>query len=205
MAQAKTIQVGQRFPVGTTVAAYRASNWSVAQIPPSGAPAGSADVSGVVVAADTTATFAGLADGVEYFITNTSGTAGSMGYIRFVTASAGSDPAPTANVGAQVTAPTAAQVIADTGALSAGDYRIEIEGGAADTLAAGKGIRIEHRNAANTGNTRQSVVIPAGASATLKWQRVTVAEGERIRATAGGVAGAASSEYGATIRAYRLG
>lgn len=113
-------------------------------------------------------------------------------------------PAPAVNVGGQLTAPIAGAVIADTGALAAGDYLVEIEAGSADTLAAGKGIRIEHRNAANAANVRQGTVVPAGAHATFRWARVTVAANERIRATVAGVAAAASSEYGAHIRVYPL-
>jgi hypothetical protein len=113
-------------------------------------------------------------------------------------------PAPVANVGGQVVAPAGAAVIADTGQLPAGDYMVEIEAGAADTLAAGKGLRVEHRNAANTANVRQGAIVPAGSSVFIQWSRVAVALNERIRVTVASVAGTASSEYGAAIRVYPL-
>jgi hypothetical protein len=113
-------------------------------------------------------------------------------------------PALTVSNGSQAVAPAGGAVLADTGPLAAGDYLIEIEAGSADTLAAGKGIRIEHRNAANAANIVQGAVIPAGAYASIRWGRVTLATNERVRATVAGVAGAASSEYGAHIRAYKI-
>lgn len=55
-----------RFPVGTTVKAYKASNWGTGKLPPAGAPIG-ASVAEAVVAADGTATLKGLEEGVRYY------------------------------------------------------------------------------------------------------------------------------------------
>jgi hypothetical protein len=46
----------------------------------------------------------------------------------------------------QATAPTAAQVVADTGALAAGVYDLEITLGFSGVLAAGKHLSVEHQH-----------------------------------------------------------
>lgn len=60
------LQSSDRFPAGTTVGAYLASDWVPSKRPPSGAPPGST-VTTAVVAADGSLTFTGLADGVGYY------------------------------------------------------------------------------------------------------------------------------------------
>jgi hypothetical protein len=112
---------------------------------------------------------------------------------------------PAANVAGVAVAPAAAAVIADTGPLPAGDYQIEYEVGIAGVLAAGKGVRLEHRNAANSAAIRSGPFVPAGATESYTWSRVTLAANERIRAVVGAVAGAASEEFGCAIRAYQVG
>lgn len=108
--------------------------------------------------------------------------------------------APTVASG-QATAPAAAQVIADTGALPAGAYDLEITLGFSGVLAAGKHISVEHRNAANGANIQQLGLCPAGAPKTIYLSRVVVALNERVRAVVGAVAGGASEVAHATIRA----
>ena len=61
-----TLKAADRFPVGTTVSAYARSNWGTHELPPTGAPKGSAAGSGVV-ASNGSATITGLSDGVAYF------------------------------------------------------------------------------------------------------------------------------------------
>jgi hypothetical protein len=113
-------------------------------------------------------------------------------------------PAPAAAwVSGQAVAPLAAALIADTGALAAGQYRIECDCGIADVAAAGKGIAIEHRDAANAA-TLHSVVVPAQDSRSVIWERTVIAANERIRAVNLAVAGTAGSVFGASIRAALL-
>jgi hypothetical protein len=108
--------------------------------------------------------------------------------------------APTVASG-QATAPAIAAVIADTGALAAGVYDLEITLGFSGVLAAGKHLSVEHRNAANAANVFQYGLCPAGASKTVYISRVVVAANERIRVVVGPVAAAAAEVTHATIRA----
>jgi hypothetical protein len=61
------ISRADRFPVGTTVAAYPASNWAPTKRPPSGAPEGSSTAS-AAVQANGTVTITGLADATDYYL-----------------------------------------------------------------------------------------------------------------------------------------
>lgn len=108
--------------------------------------------------------------------------------------------APTVASG-QATAPIAAAVIADTGALAAGVYDLEITLGFSGVLAAGKHLSVEHRNAANAANVQQYGLCPAGAVKTIYISRVVVAATERVRVVVGAVAAAVSEVAHATIRA----
>lgn len=101
----------------------------------------------------------------------------------------------------QSTAPGAAAVVADTGALAAGLYDLEITLGFSGVLAAGKHISVEHRNAANGANIAQLGLCPAGGVKTIYISRVVVAANERVRAVIGAVAAAAAEVAHATIRA----
>jgi hypothetical protein len=76
-------QVAQFFPAGATVGAYRQSNWATFQLPPSGAPQGSADASGTV-AADGSLSITGLAANTDYFLAGQA--SGAWKYIRYRTA-----------------------------------------------------------------------------------------------------------------------
>lgn len=105
---------------------------------------------------------------------------------------------------ATIIAPAANAVICDTGAMAAGDYRVEINAGCQGALAAGKCMIVEHRNAAN-GATLHSFVVPINGVTSTVWERVTVALNERIRVVNGPVAGeVTNSRYGGSIRAALL-
>jgi hypothetical protein len=95
-------------------------------------------------------------------------------------------------------------VIADSGALPAGDYRVQVLIGYADTLAAGKCAVIEHRNAANAATVDQLGAVPAGDSREIIIERLTLAASERIRVVNDAVVGAAGSVVVATVIAALL-
>jgi hypothetical protein len=83
MAQTVVLKdLADRFPVGSTVGAYKASNWTSgdSQFGYSGAPKGSADAT-ASVASDGSVTFTGLADTTSYVTTQTSG--GTYAYVQF--------------------------------------------------------------------------------------------------------------------------
>jgi hypothetical protein len=113
-------------------------------------------------------------------------------------------PAPGTVVGGRVVAPGANVVIADSGALPAGDYRVQVLIGYADTLAAGKCAVIEHRNAANAATVDQLGAVPAGDSREIVIERLTLAASERIRVVNDAVVGAAGSVVVATVIAALL-
>lgn len=97
-------------------------------------------------------------------------------------------------------APSANAVQATTGALPAGDYEITINLAVADTVAVGKGLVVEHRNAAD--NATLNVLggcTPNGGAVAFTMPRLTLALNERIRVIAGTAAGAASSMYVSAI------
>lgn len=105
---------------------------------------------------------------------------------------------PTAHATGVATAPAAAAVIADTGALAAGSYEIRCQGGHSGVLAAGKHLMFEHRNAANAA-TLHNHLVPAGMTGDWELPRVTLALNERIRAVIGEAAGEAASVAAADI------
>lgn len=113
-------------------------------------------------------------------------------------------PATPTVAGAKVTAPAAAAVIADSGAMAAGSYLVEITMGFADALAAGKALSCEHRNAANGATLFEFGLCPAGTNFVQVYQRVVLALNERIRVVNLAVAGAAGSVASATIRLHLL-
>lgn len=102
-------------------------------------------------------------------------------------------------VSASNVAPAANAVQCDTGALAAGDYDFDVTLMASDTVAVGKALLIEHRNAAN-GATLFTLggIAPSGA-VTVELRRVTMAANERLRVIVGTVAGAATSRYQSAI------
>jgi hypothetical protein len=102
-------------------------------------------------------------------------------------------------VSGKTVTPGAAAVICDTGALSAGEYDFYFAMSESDTAAAGKGLIVEHRNAANSATLQTLGGCPAGDSSAFSLQGYGVGDQERIRVVQGGVAGAASSEAAASI------
>lgn len=105
--------------------------------------------------------------------------------------------APSVHVQGVVTAPAINTVIGDTLALPAGNYELICHGGAADTIAVGKGLVFEHRNAAN-GATLHSRMIPASTNGEWRIPRMPILINERVRGI-NLVAGAAASRYHADI------
>lgn len=77
-----TLTAADRFPAGTSVSAYLASNWMQGQLPPTGAPQGAAAAT-ASVAADGSLTLTGLADDVRYFAYAQVG--GQDRYVKFST------------------------------------------------------------------------------------------------------------------------
>ena len=112
------------------------------------------------------------------------------------TAKAREDALPMTWVSVKSAAPAANAVQADTGALAAGDYDFDIQLSVGDTTAAGKGLVIEHRNAANAA-TLQNLggCGDQGCAIQVRLRRYTLAVNERIRVIAGTAAGAAGSMY----------
>lgn len=106
-------------------------------------------------------------------------------------------------VGASNVAPAANAVQADTGALPAGTYDFIIVLMVSDTVAVGKGLIVEHRNAANGATLAVLGGVSAPESITYT-TRLTLALNERVRVVVGTVAGAASSRYVSSIH-RRLG
>jgi hypothetical protein len=104
---------------------------------------------------------------------------------------------------ASVAAPGAGAAIVDTGQLAAGTYRVEIVAAFADTLAAGKALLVQHRNAANGANIWE-LPAPAGQPLAFTIERLVVADNERVRVINGAVAGAAGSIASALIRCSLL-
>jgi len=102
-------------------------------------------------------------------------------------------------VSAKTAAPAANAVQCDTGQLAAGDYELRIELAASDTVAVGKGLVVEHRNAANSANINVLGGCPAGGQKDIHIPKLTLALNERVRVIAGTAAGAASSMYVSAI------
>jgi hypothetical protein len=102
-----------------------------------------------------------------------------------------------------VIAPAANAVIADTGALPAGVYRVIVHVGSTGVAALGKGMSYEHRNAANSANVR-TFTWPTPAAYSIEQYYVTVALNERIRVVNATTAGEASSRYSALIEVFRV-
>lgn len=102
-------------------------------------------------------------------------------------------------------APAGGAVICDTGQLPAGTYEVDICMAAADAAAAGKGILIQHRNAANAANINAALAsCAAGSSNQANLKGVVVAANERIRAVTMAQAGAVNSEFAASISVKKV-
>jgi hypothetical protein len=96
-------------------------------------------------------------------------------------------------------APAIGAVQADTGALAAGDYDFDVYLVVSDTVAVGKGLVIEHRNAANGATLQTLGGVSTQGELALRFRRYTMATNERLRIIAGTAAGAASSMYVSAI------
>lgn len=109
------------------------------------------------------------------------------------------------SVSANSVAPAAAAVLADTGALAAGIYDVDIMMAVADTLAVGKGIVIEHRDAPNTGFVNAGLAgCPAGNGSQFNAKGIVVQLNERIRASVMAQAPAALSQYVVSISVRKV-
>lgn len=102
-------------------------------------------------------------------------------------------------VSAKTAAPAANAVQADTGALAAGNHDFDIQVFVSDTVAVGKGLIVEHRNAANGATLQNLGGVPAGGADQIRLRNYAIAANERIRVIAGTAAGAASSMYVSAI------
>jgi hypothetical protein len=109
-----------------------------------------------------------------------------------------------AHVGATVAAAGIGAVIADTGALAAGDYRIVAHLGSDGVVAAGKSVNLEHRNAANGANVKELGRCAAACSIRVEIPRLTLAANERVRAVGGSVAHGAGENASAHIEAIAI-
>lgn len=103
----------------------------------------------------------------------------------------------------QATAPAIGAVIADTGALPAGTYLVEIRAAGSCVRAAGKQLEVQHRNAANAANVNILATTP-GEPVTTETFRVVLALNERIRIVVGAVAFAAAEIANGLVRVYLL-
>lgn len=123
-----------------------------------------------------------------------------------VSVQAGGTPRNNPTVAAgEATAPTAAQVIADSGPMAAGTYLVETRLGFDGVPGAGKALKVEHRNAANAATLFVLARIPGQTNAEYKTERIVLADQERIRVIVGAVAAAANEVAQAQIRLYKLG
>jgi hypothetical protein len=194
------------FPSGTTVDARKRSVFGNVDPARGTAPPGAAETT---AASDgVSVPFVGLTDETEYVFSAQVG--GVWQHVNGRTTIAPASPSieitqertnsPAASVGALATAPIAAAVIA----LPAGDYLLEIDCDASAVAAAGKGLQIEHRNAANAATIKQLGGCTGGASRAILVRRISLAANERIRVIVGAVAFAASETAIASIRAYPI-
>lgn len=102
-------------------------------------------------------------------------------------------------VSAKTAAPAIGAVQADTGALAAGEYDFDVLLAVSDTTAVGKGLVVEHRDAANTATLQNLGGCSVPGNQALQLRRITIATNERIRVIAGTAAGAAASMYVSAI------
>lgn len=196
------------FPSGTNVEARKRSLFGNVDPAQGTAPPGAAEQT---VASDgISIQFAGLADETEYVFSgqvggvwkHTGGRTSATQPAPNVDLTQERTNAPAASVGALTTASTAGTVIADSGALPAGDYTVDVELDAAGVVAAGKGLVVEHRNAANSATVKPLGGCAAGASRTLTIRRISLAANERIRVIANAVAFGAGETAIAAIQVY---
>jgi hypothetical protein len=121
-----------------------------------------------------------------------------------IVVSAPAVPSVSLRVSAAPAQPAANAVIIDSGQLGAGQYRVEYSASAMDTVAVGKGMLLEHRNAVNNATLHTLAGVNASGAISGEISRITVAANERLRWIAGTAAGAASSKYAACITLYAI-
>lgn len=97
-------------------------------------------------------------------------------------------------------------VLADTGALPAGRYNFIIRLAQADVIAAGVGLFIEHRNAANGATVKDlGGLTPGGGGAEFEIDNYDLVANERVRVVGGSAASGAASLQVAAIGVQKVG
>lgn len=114
-------------------------------------------------------------------------------------------PLTVANGTQTAAAAVAGTVVADTGALAAGDYLIEAVCAVLGVATAGVGLVVEHRNAANSANVSVLGACSGGGTLDTEIDGVTIAANERIRIVVGATALPASTTAAGSVRAYKKG
>lgn len=97
-------------------------------------------------------------------------------------------------------------VLADTGALPAGKYYFRVNLAQADIIAAGVGLFVEHRNAANAATLKDlGGSVPGGGGPTeLEFDNYPIVANERLRVVGGSAASGAASLQVAAIGYQKL-
>ena len=122
----------------------------------------------------------------------------TLGTITNVVKTRENPQAPTA-VSAKNAAPGIGAVQADTGALAAGTYDFDVYLAISDTVAVGKGLVVEHRNAANAATLFNIGGAAPSGQIQIQIRSYPLLLNERVRVIAGTVAGAANSMYVSAI------
>ena len=102
-------------------------------------------------------------------------------------------------------APGIGAVLADSGPLPAGLYDFQIHLVCSDTPAPGRGMVIEHRNAANAATLKDLGGAVPETAVDLYIKNYRLALNERVRIIAGTAAGIAASMYVSAIGTQRTG
>lgn len=102
-------------------------------------------------------------------------------------------------------APAIGAVLADAGALPAGLYDFQIHLVCSDTPAPGRGMVVEHRNAANAATLKDLGGATPETTVDLYIRNYRLALNERLRVIAGTAAGIAASMYVSAIGWTRVG
>jgi hypothetical protein len=98
-----------------------------------------------------------------------------------------------------------AVIAAGAVAPATGYYKVSYDISALGPAAAGQGVIVEHRNAANSGTTRILGGCSMGSNQYGEVERLYLAVSERVRAIGGPAAGAASTYVAARITLIRVG
>ena len=113
----------------------------------------------------------------------------------------GADPTVSSSI---ASAPAAAALIATTGALPVGAYRVEVGLGFSGVAAAGKHLLLEHRDATDAATLHTLALCPAGTTGYYSSERVNLLANQRLRVIGGAVAGAVGEVAQGSIRAQLL-